>query len=96
MGFWYSPPAGSGTTTTLPGDSVELHDDLSAQINSITDTFTVTRGKYIAGSLDLTVAGVGGMSRNTHFFEVDPALGTFRMARVLIPTDAPLIAQYKY
>jgi hypothetical protein len=58
MSFWYIPPGGGGGGGGTPSTpvNVELHDNLSAQINGVTDTFTVTRGKYEAGSLEISVA----------------------------------------
>lgn len=76
--------------------NVILHDDLSAQVDGITDTFTVSQGSYNAGSLDISVGGVSGMSLGTHYFETTPGSGVFRTARALTTDDLPLIARYTY
>jgi len=101
MAFWYIPSGGSsggsgGGGTPPPSANVELHDELTTQIDGVRDTFTVTRGSYMAGTLDLTIGGVGGMARGIHFFEDDPVTGTFRTTRALTLADGPLVAQYKY
>lgn len=100
MAFWYIPVGGSGGSGggggTPTSANVELHDELTTQIDGVRDTFTVTRGSYTAGTLDLTIGGVGGMARGIHFFEDDPVTGTFRTTRALTLADGPLVAQYKY
>lgn len=99
MSFWYIGPStgGGGTGGTTPTSAnVELHDDLTAQIDDVKDIFTVTRGSYEAGSLNISVGGVGGMQEGIHFTEIDPATGRFQTAEVLEAADAPLVVQYKY
>lgn len=96
MSFWYIGPSAGGGGSTPTSANVELHDDLTAQIDGIKDTFIVTRGSYEPGSLDISVGGVGGMQEGVHFTETNPAAGEFKTAEVLVAADAPLVVQYKY
>jgi hypothetical protein len=96
MSFWYSGPVTDSGGTTPVSVNIELHDDLSAQVDGVKDTFTVTRGSYESGSLDISVGGVSGMSLGTHYFETSPSSGIFKTVRALTADDLPLIAQYKY
>jgi len=79
------------------GSRSQFYDDLSSQITGIVDTFTVTGGVYVPGSLNIMIHGLSGMQKGVHYFETDPSAGTFQVARVLSsPDDVPLIAQYNY
>jgi hypothetical protein len=74
---------------------IELDEDLSGQIDGVTDTYTVMRGRYVMNSLQVIVGGLP-QTQNSHFTEYDADTGKFKTARPLDAEDGSLIVAYKY